>query len=101
RASVATGRGELLEPVAVDLSSYYLMIVYPGIHVETATAYSTLDKQRPSKTNEESLSVTITRPVRSWIEDLTNDFEESVFNEYPEIASVKEQLCDAGDNTSA
>ncbi len=39
----ATGRGELLEPVDLDLSAWCIALVYPGIHISTALAFSELN----------------------------------------------------------
>jgi len=36
----ASGRGEFLERLKVDLSGYKLVIVNPGVHIDTAEAFS-------------------------------------------------------------
>src|SRR4030095_2089246 len=38
----ATGRGEVLEPVVVDLSAFSFLLVHPGIHINTGRAFSQL-----------------------------------------------------------
>ena len=36
----ATGRGEILEPVRLDLSGYSFLLIHPEIHINTAWAFS-------------------------------------------------------------
>ncbi|HEX2683264.1 MAG TPA: 4-(cytidine 5'-diphospho)-2-C-methyl-D-erythritol kinase, partial [Ferruginibacter sp.] len=36
----ATGRGEILEEIAVDLSKYRIIIINPGIHINTGWAFA-------------------------------------------------------------
>lgn len=88
----ATGRGEILEPVAVDLSGYTLVIVNPGLHVSTAKAFAGVRPAIPAK----SIKEIIAQPVSSWVEELVNDFEKPLFYEYPEIAAIKEELYHKG-----
>ena len=71
---VATGRGEFLEPVSVDLSGYKFVIVNPGIHLSTAEAFSLLKPSLPSK----SIKEIIQQPVETWQTELKNDFEKPV-----------------------
>ena len=35
-------------------------------------------------------------PIDSWKEEMKNDFEEPVFNQYPEIKKIKEDLYSTG-----
>ena len=88
----ATGRGENLSPVHVDLSAYKIVLVNPGIHVSTKEAFSKLGPALPKK----SIQQIIQQPMESWKEELRNDFEETVFRLYPEIQSIKEQLYSYG-----
>lgn len=87
---LANGRGERLEPLALDLSSYSFLIVHPGIHISTARAFSLCT---PSAAGP-SLKDSITRPVTTWADTLVNDFEEPVFREHPVLRTIKQQLYD-------
>ena len=87
---LANGRGERLEPLALDLSSYSFLIVHPGIHISTARAFSLCT---PSAAGP-SLKDSITRPVTTWADILVNDFEEPVFREHPVLRTIKQQLYD-------
>jgi 4-diphosphocytidyl-2-C-methyl-D-erythritol kinase len=88
----ATGRGESLEPIALNLSAYTFVIVNPGIHVNTAEAFSLVTPALPSI----SVKQIIQQPVETWRGELKNDFEEAIFSKYPEIKNIKEELYKAG-----
>ncbi|HET9057631.1 MAG TPA: 4-(cytidine 5'-diphospho)-2-C-methyl-D-erythritol kinase [Chitinophagaceae bacterium] len=88
----ATGRGEFLQKMQLDLSACYFVIAYPGIHVNTRWAFTQLNPQQPSK----SIREIIHQPVSTWKNFLINDFEKAVFEKYPEIQSVKEKFYDVG-----
>lgn len=38
----------------------------------------------------------VRQPIETWREELTNDFEQPVFSEHPELEAVKEQLYSLG-----
>ena len=88
-----TGRGEILEPFALDLKGYRIEVAVPeGIAVSTADAYRGIVPGEP----EVSLKEILRRPVTSWKDSLENDFEKTVFAKYPALASVKAELYEKG-----
>ena len=89
---IATGRGEELLPVNIDLSNYRLVLVYPGIHISTPWAFSEVQ----ARVNHSSIDKVPSVPVTAWKEYLVNDFEEPVFREYPQIAEIKQTLYSHG-----
>jgi 4-diphosphocytidyl-2-C-methyl-D-erythritol kinase len=89
----ATGRGELLETVDLDLSAYHFAIVNPGIHVNTGWAFSQLALMTVDRPDMKAI---IQQPIETWKDQLKNDFEEPVNKAHPEIATIKQQLYDAG-----
>lgn len=95
KPSYATGRGEILEPLALDLSAYKIAIVNPGIHVNTGWAFSrlTAGSRPPGNT---ILKQIIQQPIQTWKTDLKNDFETPVFNAHPGIREIKETLYSLG-----
>lgn len=92
RPAYAEGIGELLQPISLNLSSYYIGIVRPNIPVSTREAFSLIKPQKPAKCCREVVMQTI----ETWREELTNDFEQSVFTLHPEIGAIKQQLYDLG-----
>ena len=90
--SFATGKGDILEPADIDLTGIHILLVNPGLHISTAQAYS---KVIPKKTHV-SLRKAVDQPYSLWKETLVNDFEDSIFPDYPEIAEIKGRLYDGG-----
>jgi len=88
----ATGKGEVLEPVDINLITYKFILITPGIHIHTANAFSQIIPALPDK----SIKEIIQQPVATWRNNLKNDFEEIVFKQYPEIKNIKEELYNEG-----
>ena len=92
RPMLATGIGDVMSPVRVDLKGLTLLLVKPPVGVDTRTAYS---RVVPSPSTQD-LSRVISMPVGSWDGLLVNDFEPSVFAALPQLWLIKAQLLDAG-----
>ncbi|HZI53109.1 MAG TPA: 4-(cytidine 5'-diphospho)-2-C-methyl-D-erythritol kinase [Chitinophagaceae bacterium] len=92
KPAYATGRGELLEEVQLDLSAFKFIIVNPGITVSTSSAFGGIESSLPQK----SVREIIQQPMITWKRELENDFEKSIFNQYPEIGVIKNKLYDNG-----
>jgi len=88
----ATGRGEVLEEIALDLSKYKIVLINPGIHVNTGWAFSQGSGPRNKRGPVPSLKELIQQPVATWKETIKNDFEEPVFERYPAIKKIKDDL---------
>ncbi len=91
----ATGRGEILEELDLDLSAYKIMLINPGIHINTGWAFKQLQLSgtQPAANNFKEI---INEPIETWKAFLTNDFELPVFELYPEIKNIKEVLYSHG-----
>ena len=89
---VATGRGEKMEPVTIDLSNNKIVIVNPGIHISTPWAFQQLHPQTP----QHPIKDLISKPFKKWKDFITNDFETPVFNAHPDIAAIKNKLYEYG-----
>ncbi len=93
RPMIGEGRGEVLTEYPMDLSDYELKVLTPeGISVSTADAYRGIMPRVP----EISLRETLMRSVGEWDGVLVNDFEETVFAKYPELAAIKRSLYESG-----
>lgn len=84
----AYGRGDKFMPVDFSLGGYFLVLVHPPIHVSTKDAYSEVKPQPPAK----SLKKNVTLPVETWKDNISNQFEETVFRKFPGIGKIKNQL---------
>ncbi|MFN8208155.1 MAG: 4-(cytidine 5'-diphospho)-2-C-methyl-D-erythritol kinase [Bacteroidales bacterium] len=89
---LATGRGEIMQPVKLSLKDYHILLVVPPVHVSTREAYAGVKPMKPA----ESLEKLISTPVENWKDKVINDFEQTVFAGHPEIARIKTELYKAG-----
>ena len=92
RPSYAEGIGERLVPVSLDLSSYYIGVVRPDIPVSTREAFSLIKPVKPAKCCRD----VVLQPIETWRDELSNDFEQSVFALHPEIEAIKQRLYNLG-----
>ena len=84
----ATGRGTTFKPVQLSLNGYYIVIVMPPFTMSTKEAYSLINPTIP----EIPIESLIMLPVAQWKYVLKNDFEEKVFEKFPALKLMKEQL---------
>jgi 4-diphosphocytidyl-2-C-methyl-D-erythritol kinase len=88
KPAFASGRGELLEPIALDLSSYTFVLVHPGIHVNTKWAFEQIQPKVPALSIKEIIQL----PIEEWKLYLQNDFEAPIIKQHTEIAEIKSAL---------
>jgi len=92
RPALATGRGEKLLPFSLSLEGYYLLIIYPALHIDTGRMFRliTPGDRRPS------LKEIISLPPQEWRGRLVNDFEAVAGKLYPVIPQIISRLYDNG-----
>ena len=88
----ATGIGNIFEEINLSLKGYYIVLVKPDIFVSTKDAFANIHPKQPTH----SLKEIVRMPVETWRATMKNDFEESVFHKFPEIAAIKDKLYDLG-----
>ena len=88
--ALATGRGEQLHPMNVNLSALYIAIYNPGIHVSTAMAYGSII---PNPTNSIDHQI---KSLPEWQAYYVNDFEKPVALAHPEISMGIQYLIQEG-----
>ena len=88
----ASGIGNIFESINLSLKGYYIVLVKPDIFVSTKDAFANITPTKPTH----SLKEIIRMPVETWRATMKNDFEESVFQKFPEIAAIKDKLYDMG-----
>jgi len=96
---IASGRGETLQSISHLLSGYRLVLVSPGIHINTQWAFSQVNPaagENSIKAPGKLFQIVIAQPVNRWKDWLTNDFEKPVFEKYPAIRTIKETFYEQG-----
>lgn len=90
--SYATGKGEILTPIDVNLSGKVISVFKPEVSVSTAEAYAHVTPLpgRPSLKN------LIMEPIERWKFLIVNDFEKSIFVKYPILSDIKKKYYDLG-----
>jgi 4-diphosphocytidyl-2-C-methyl-D-erythritol kinase len=88
----AEGIGNIFSPIHLSLKGYTLVVVKPDIFVSTKEAFALVIPRKPKISIQELIQA----PVSEWKETLKNDFEESVFRQFPAIEEIKQQLYEAG-----
>ena len=88
----ALGRGEELKPINPVLTGYYILLLNPGIVINTREAYQNCSPEQPSF----SLLKLIDRPLTEWKKLILNDFEDYAFKKFPLIGEIKNKLYSSG-----
>jgi 4-diphosphocytidyl-2-C-methyl-D-erythritol kinase len=89
---LATAKGDDLEPVLVNLNSYYILIVKPELSISTSEAYSWITPHQTSRSLKEIICVS----PDLWTGMLENDFEPEIFTRYSQIKQIKDELYSMG-----
>lgn len=93
KPSFAEGTGDQYESMKLDLSKYHIALIYPNIHINSAKAYSGVIPKIPTRSLENDL---LNLPIEQWEEFVHNDFEDSVFLQFPKLKEIKLQLYSMG-----
>ncbi len=92
--SFAESRGEKISAINF-LINRPVLIVNPGIHISTKWAYENIKPQKPEFSLRELSNFSQTD--FSFLQDkVVNDFEEKVFQSFPEIVNIKKELLNLG-----
>ncbi|WP_044267123.1 4-(cytidine 5'-diphospho)-2-C-methyl-D-erythritol kinase [Bacteroides timonensis] len=88
----AEGIGNVFSPISLSLKEYQIVLVKPDIFVSTREAFAKIKPHRQDIPLKEVLK----HPIEEWKELMVNDFEESVFPQFPAIKAIKEKLYKQG-----
>lgn len=88
----AHGKGDEFEPCGISLKGWHTVLVKPEVSVSTAEAYKLTVPKAPGF----NLRQISTSNISEWKNFVVNDFENSVFSQYPEIGKIKQQLYGIG-----
>lgn len=86
------GRGDVLKEFQLVVKDLYFVLFMPDIHIDTKWAFSTLQlpfpKQEINKLNE--------IPIENWKNSIRNDFEISVYKNFPALKELQNWLYQNG-----
>jgi 4-diphosphocytidyl-2-C-methyl-D-erythritol kinase len=88
----ASGKGEQMQQISLNLKGLYLVMINPDIQISTAEAYRDCKPSVPEK----SLKELIALPIHQWKANIQNDFEKQIFFRYPQLEQIKNKLYDSG-----
>lgn len=88
----ATGRGEIMNIIDLKLNNLFLLVVKPPVEVTTAKAFTFIKPRKPV----ESLVESVQLPVSEWRDRVVNQFEESVFQQFPEVEALRNKFYELG-----
>jgi 4-diphosphocytidyl-2-C-methyl-D-erythritol kinase len=93
KPSLAYGIGEKLSGLDLSLAGKFILLIYPDLHISTKVAFSGIVPKRRTNSIADILNH---RPISEWKKGLVNDFEKSVFSNFPVLKSIKSKLYEAG-----
>ena len=89
---LAREKGDVFEPIDLNLTGTACVVVYPGLHIGTAQAFAGIVPQAPAQ----PLRAALAAPMSTWRDTVFNDFEHSLAPSHPVLAEIKRQLYEAG-----
>ncbi len=95
--AIGRGRGEILEPVKSSIR-FYILMVYPGFAVSTASVYGNLKLKLTKREN--NISILKNFLLQSKFAQLgatwSNELEPVVFKEHPGLSGIKKEMLALG-----
>lgn len=84
KAKYVSGRGEIIEPCALDAQGIKVVVIYPSIHYSTAEAYQSVTFSKPSiALQDATLEDVINNPTC-----FENGFQTSFVNKFPHTSDI-------------
>ena len=89
---LAVERGDVFEPLELNLAGTACKVIYPGLHISTAEAYRRVTPRPP----RHDLRQALRQPMETWRDTISNDFEEALTPHYPVLGEIRQALYAAG-----
>ena len=93
--SYATGKGEVIEPINLHITSFILTVT-PDISVSTALAYSLVKPTGPRDKSLRETLLNLENRYDSYKDVIVNDFEMEVTKKFPVIGEIKSAMYQQG-----
>lgn len=88
-----SGRGEVMEPIELNLNGNFVVVIFSDEHISTAMAYQNIVLNTPELAPKE---VVLEKELSEWKKHLTNDFQRYAFDTYPELRGHRDKLYESG-----
>jgi 4-diphosphocytidyl-2-C-methyl-D-erythritol kinase len=92
RAAIGSGIGDELREIDFEIKNIILLAKLKDISIPTADAYANVILNE----NPTDIASVVTKPLSEWKNHLVNDFEPYAFEQYPDLAEVKQMMYDSG-----
>ncbi|MFO7789738.1 MAG: 4-(cytidine 5'-diphospho)-2-C-methyl-D-erythritol kinase [Bacteroidota bacterium] len=92
RPVFAQGRGEITKNININLEGKHLLLVFPDIHINTGEFF----KKTPIHAAGYDLRQLQVTDLSKWKHSIENKFEDYVFDTYPSLRNIKNELYKAG-----
>ena len=95
--AIGSGKGDEVRPLR-DLPEQHLVVVYPGVHIATASAYRALSSELTSEVSLFKIQrfCSQVEDGASCLAEIFNDFETTILRDYPAVREAKESLTARG-----
>jgi 4-diphosphocytidyl-2-C-methyl-D-erythritol kinase len=80
----AWSRGEMLEPIDLSLAGFKLVLINPGVHINTGWAFTQLQPAAPSFSVKQLPGI----ERHEWRDNVVNDFQATVAFHHPIIQTI-------------
>ncbi len=91
--AICTGRGEIIEPIDVDISDFEISVFTPKANISTGDVFNKLQKYE-TYSLEEAKKHLISRNYDEFVKGLHNSLTKLVFDLYPEVKAQYDFLAD-------
>lgn len=88
----AQGVGEKMQPVDLDLSGWWCLLVKPEVSISTKEAFAGVIPKEPEKSLKEIARL----DVKEWKGIMENDFEGSLFPNHAVLSEIKDLMYESG-----
>lgn len=92
RPCFASGVGEVMSDIDLDLGGWWCLLVKPDLSISTREAFAGITPGDP----DISLKTLVSLPVAQWQGKMKNDFEASLFPNYPVLPEIKSRMMASG-----
>jgi 4-diphosphocytidyl-2-C-methyl-D-erythritol kinase len=86
--ALGSGTGTDLAKTDLSLKGTHIQIIHPGVHVSTAQAYGSLEP----RTDRQPVDEILRKPISQWKGVLINDFCQYIYDQYPVLADIEDEL---------